>query len=52
MKEFACTPHAPRVDDAYFGHTRRAPADERGREEALTAAWIAAQTAEIEALGS
>ena len=50
-KEFACTPHAPRVSTTPV----LATPDERlltnaAAEEALTAAWIAAQTAEIEAL--
>ena len=51
VKEFACTPHAPRVSTTPI----LATPDERlltnaAAEEALTAAWIAAQTAEIEAL--
>ena len=51
VKEFACTPHAPRVSTTPV----LATPDERlltnaAAEEALTAAWIAAQTAEIEAL--
>ena len=51
VKEFACTPHAPRVSTTPILPTP----DERlltnaAAEEALTAAWIAAQTAEIEAL--
>ena len=46
-KEFACTPHAPRVSTTPV----LATPDERlltnaAAEEALTAAWIAAQTAE------